>query len=105
VAQKRLIVESEVHALARGSELVITKDVIITPAALDAAFERRIRVVRLDKSPLDKGGAGAPAAVQPATNLWQRMHQGEGTYVVQVKNGRATVSRLTDQGPIHFGSE
>ncbi|MCK6448729.1 MAG: hypothetical protein L6Q99_20235 [Planctomycetes bacterium] len=100
MAQKRLIVESEVHALARGSELVIGKDVIITPAALDAAFERQIRVVRLDKA-VD----GAPPAVQPATNLWQRMHQGEGTYVVQVKNGRATVSRLTDQGPIHFGSE
>ncbi|MBI5431552.1 MAG: hypothetical protein HZA52_01845 [Planctomycetes bacterium] len=100
MAQKRLIVESEVHALARGSELVISKDVIITPAALDAAFARQIRVVRIDKSP-----DSAPSVVAAPTNLWQRMHQGEGTYVVQVKNGRATVSRLTDQGPIHFGSE
>lgn len=100
MAQKRLIVESEVHALARGSELVIGRDVIITPAALDAAFERRIRVVWLERA-----AEGASAPVAPASNLWQRMHQGEGTYVVQVKNGRASVSRLTDQGPIHFGSE
>jgi hypothetical protein len=100
VAQKRLITESDVRALARGGELVLSKDVIATPAALDAAFERGMRIVRVEKS-----AEAAPAAVAPASNLWQRMHQGEGTYVVQVKNGRATVSRITDQGPILFGAE
>ncbi len=96
---KRLFTESDVRALPKGGELVLGKDAIATPSALDAAFELGIRVVQ----GAAKSAPDAAAAAQ--SGLWSRMHQGDGTYVVQVKNGRATVTRLTDQGPIPFGAE
>jgi hypothetical protein len=96
---KRLYTESDVRAMARGSELVLGKDALATPSALDAAFELGIRVVRGAAKPASDAAAAAQSG------LWSRMHSQDGTYVVVIKNGRASVSRLTDQGPVQLGSE
>lgn len=98
MANKKLITESDVRAMARGAELVLGKDVIATPAALDAAFERGMRIV------MQQGRVQVDGDVAQS-GLWSRMHQANGTFVVEIKNGRATVTRLTDQGPVLFGSE
>lgn len=87
--------ESDVRALARGSELVLDRSTIATPSALDAAFERGVRVVWAEA-----GRSGAPAPL-PAT--LQRMLASDGTYVVRVQRGRAIVTRLSDSGPEEFG--
>lgn len=93
MAQKRLITESDVRAMARGGELALGADAIATPAALDLAFERGIKVVRGDK-------AAAQCSCTPATCTWKQMLAADGTYVVVVKGGMPSISRLTEQGPV-----
>lgn len=90
---KRLITERDVLAMRPGAELVLGADVIATPAALDAAHLRGLRVVR--------GKRPAPAG----SDLWARLKSSDGTYVVQVSGGRAVVSRLGAAGPEVFGEE
>ncbi len=101
---KRLVTESDVRALARGAELVVPPDTIVTPAALDLAFERGVRIVR-SKSDAPKSGACAcggacSAGGQPCA--WSKLLGSDGTYVVVVKNGVASIARLTEQGPVPF---
>jgi hypothetical protein len=93
---KRLITEADVRAMARGAELALGQSAIATPAALDVAFERGIRVVWSDKS-------ATPGAVAHA-DVFAKMLASDGTYVVQVENGRALVTRLAPSGPEAFGS-
>jgi hypothetical protein len=83
---KDLVTESCVRALAAGSELVLGPERIATPAALDLAFQKRIRVVWKHE--------GAKASVAAGSDLWSRMKAREGTYVVVVKGGKALVTRL-----------
>ena len=97
MAGKDLLTEDGVRKLAPGSEIVLGPNKIATPAALDLAFTRGMRVVYAD--------AEAELARGPASDLWKRMKGEDGTYVVQVKNGRATVTRLSDSGPMPFGEE
>ena len=87
--------ESDVRALARGSELVLDRSTIATPSALDAAFARGIRVV------WEQAGHDGRVAPLPAT--LERMLANDGTYVVRVQHGRAVVTRLADSGPEEFG--
>lgn len=101
MAKKELFDEARVRALPAGSELALGPGDLVTPAALDAAFERGIRVVRGGGSG-SAGSAGAPAPA-PSAPLWGRMLAQEGTYVVQVKGGRASVTRLTESGPVSLG--
>ena len=99
MANKRLITESDVHAMARGGELVLGADVIATPAALDLAFQRGMKLIRRDGSV-----QSASSSSTSSDPLWSRMLAADATYVVVVKSGRASVSRLTDQGPLAFGA-
>ena len=99
MAQKRLVTEADVLAMAPGAELVLDAGTLATPAALDAAHRRGVRVVR----PGEGGAASRPTASAPAT-LWDRMLAADGTYVVQVRAGRAVVTRLGDEGPKPFGA-
>jgi len=104
---KRLITESDVRAMARGGDLVLGPDTIATPAALDLAFERGLRVLRggASNSSSSAGGCGCGGAGGGACSAqctWGRMLASDGVYVVVVKNGAASVSKLTDQGPQPF---
>lgn len=74
-------------------ELVLGEHRIATPAALDLAFSRGMRVVY------------GEADAAPPSALWERMKQADGTYVVQVMNGRAVVTRIGAAGPEPFGNE
>lgn len=96
---KELVVEACVRDMAPGSTLVLGPNRIATPAALDLAFARGIRVVH--------GSEAADAAKTAASggDLWARMKRESGTYVVVVRDGRAVVSRLTESGPAPFGED
>ena len=104
MANKELITEADVRALARGARLVLGADAIVTPAARDLAFERGVRLVRAGDG-VEGGGCGAacggscggPGAAGGCT--WSRMLAVDGTYVVVVKDGKARVARLTEAGP------
>jgi hypothetical protein len=100
MAGKRLITESDVRALARGAELVVTPDTIVTPAALDLAFERGVRLVRAAAGAA-AGGCSCGGSCSKC-GAWGKLLASEGTYVVVVKNGVASISKLTDQGPLPF---
>ncbi len=93
---KRLYTEANVREMARGSEIVLGPGEIATPAALELAFARGIRVRWSD-------GAVAPASGPGGSALWQKVLSEEGTYVVEVKNGRARVHRLANGGPVALG--
>ena len=82
--------------------LRIDSKTIATPAALDAAHARGLRIVYGDA-----GGCGssAPKPEGERECLWHGMLAADGTYVVQVVNGRATVTRLTAQGPVLHGTD
>ncbi len=95
---KKLITESDVRALGRGEKLRLDSETIATPSALDAAFQLGIHIVR---------GAGGECASSNGARecLWHNMLETEGTYVVEVRGGRATVSRLGPDGPVSFGHD
>ena len=97
MAGKDLITEQSVRAMPAGSELVLGPDKIATPSALDAAYERGINVRYV--------AAGESSQTKASSKLWDRMRAQEGTYVVVVRNGRASVSRLTENGSTEFGKE
>jgi len=94
---KRLHTEASVRELAKGSELVLGPNEIATPAALELAFARGIRVRWSD-------AAAAPAAAATTTStLWKTMLGADGQYVVEVAGGRARVFRLAAGGPVLVG--
>lgn len=94
---KRLISEGCVRDMAAGGELVVGPRDIVTPAALELAFARGIRVRWSDEG-LATGGA-PPAS----SSLWTSVLAADGNYVVEVRNGRARVFRLTASGPTLVG--
>jgi hypothetical protein len=95
---KRLYTEVDVRELRAGSELVLGKDAIATPAALELAFARGVRVRWGD-------GTSTPAmsAAAPAEGGLKKLLAEDGEYVVQVKGGRARVFRLAAGGPVFVG--
>ena len=95
---KRLYTETNVRELPAGSELVLGKDAIATPAALELAFARGIRVKYGD-------GTSTPgaAAASPADAGLKKLLAEDGEYVVQVKSGRARVFKLASGGPTLVG--
>lgn len=108
MAKKELITEADVRRMPRGGELVLGAGRIATPSALDAAYERGMRVVH--RAVRYGAGAELPAAGVAGAggdgdgNLLARMCREDGTYVVEVRAGRATVTRLTASGPVAFGA-
>ena len=95
---KLLICERDVLAMSAGAKLHLDQGTLITPSALDCAHERGIRIVR-------GGSAGGPSSGPKKDCLWHRILENDGTYVVQIVHGRATVSRLTESGPVAFGTD
>jgi len=95
---KRLYTEVNVRELPAGSELVLGKDAIATPSALELAFARGIRVRYGD-------GTSTPAAsvAAPADAGLRKLLAEDGEYVVQVKGGRARVFKLAAGGPVFVG--
>ena len=90
--RKELVTEADVRRMAPGvHELRLGADRIATPAALDLAFSRGMRVVYGDN------------ANSSTNSLWDKIKSMDGTYVVQVENGRAVVSRIGSAGPEPFG--
>lgn len=101
MAQKKLVTEACVRAMAEGSELQVGGDVLATPAALDLAFRRGIRVV-WTSGPRERGRRDG--ARTRADELWSRMLAEDGNYVVSVRAGRAIVHRMTPDGPAELGA-
>ena len=89
---RRLYTEADVRALPRGAELVLGKGALATPAALDLAFERGVRVLW-----------GEAATAGAASDALARLLAADGTYVLVVRAGRAQVTRLGEAGPVPFG--
>jgi hypothetical protein len=99
---KRLYTEANVRELPAGSELVLGKEAIATPAALELAFARGVRVRYGDGT--STPGAATPAAVTPGSDgLWKKLLAQDGSYVLEVKAGRARVFRLEAGGPVLVG--
>jgi hypothetical protein len=95
---KRLYTEANVRELPAGSELVLGKEAIATPAALELAFTRGIRVKYGDGTSTPGASAAAPAEAGLRKLLAE-----DGEYVVQVKQGRARVFKLAASGPVFVG--
>ena len=95
---KRLYTETSVRELPAGSELMLGKDAIATPAALELAFARGIRVRWSDGT----STPGASTVAAPDASLKKLLAQ-DGEYVVQVKSGRARVFKLGSGGPVLVG--
>ena len=107
MAIKELYTEADVRALPRGSRLVLRAGSLATPAALDAAFERGIAVVREGDSgagsaATSSAGCGCGGACSPGSCTWSKMLSSDATYVVVVSGGRASVARMTPSGPVPF---
>jgi hypothetical protein len=96
---KRLYTETNVRELAAGSEIVLGKDAIATPAALELAYSRGIRVRWSDGT----STPGATAAAATADTGLKKLLAEDGEYVVQVKGGRARVFKLGGAGPALVG--
>ena len=95
-SKKKLVTEADVPRMASGTrELILGSERIATPAALDLAFSRGMKVIY----------AEADSASPLPSDLWSRIKSRDGTYVVQVESGRATVTRLGPAGPEPIGGE
>jgi hypothetical protein len=97
VANKRLYTEADVAALPRGALLTLGKEAMATPAALDMAFTRGVRV---------SYGDGKATDTKPASRdeLVAKLLAQDGTYVVSVQRGAGVVTRLEAGAPIPFGT-
>ncbi len=81
-----------------GTRILLSAKRIATPAALDAAFRRRIDVS------YEELGAAGPAVANTAKDsaLLNDLRARDGTYVVVVKNGQLTISIIGAEGPKPF---
>jgi hypothetical protein len=111
---KKLITEACVRAMPDGGVLHVGGSVIATPAALDLAHDKGVRVAWGTGGANGTGvasGTGAASTAAPQTGsgmrecLWHAMLASDGTYVVRVVNGQAVVDRLEDSGPMRFGTD
>jgi len=99
---KELVTEDCVRRMAHGSVIQLSSGKIATPAALDLAHSRGIRVEQLDGSAIP--AARSAGAAQPSGSTWERMKASDGTFIVQVEGGRVTVTRLGEDGPTPFAT-
>lgn len=96
MAGRELVTERDVLALPAGARIVLGRQRIATPAALDAAHSRGIEVVL----------EGDPRAARPAaSDILERLRATGGTFVVVAEGGRLTISRLGPNGPEPFAAE
>jgi hypothetical protein len=109
MAEKRLITEEDVRGLPAGAEIALSKGDVITPAALDHAFERGIRVrwpgSGASASAASRSAAVAGGALSHTSGVWLQLLAQDGQYVVEVRGGRARVHRLTNGAPYLVASD
>ncbi|MCP3914885.1 MAG: hypothetical protein GY711_04900 [bacterium] len=103
MAKSQLFTETCVRKMAPGAELHLGPGRIATPAALDLASERGIRVRYFDGKLLTEKDLAQEQ--QQSSSLWNAMKASDGTYVVVVSGGKARVTRLADTGPVNLGEE
>ncbi|MFT5291944.1 MAG: hypothetical protein ACI8QS_003748 [Planctomycetota bacterium] len=96
MSNRRLYTEDSVRALRPGSEIILGGDAMATPAALDLAFVRGVRVRWDDGSAANSGCDCTSEQAQ----TWKHMLENDGEYVVKVQDGQARVFRLTPDGPV-----
>lgn len=94
---KRLYTEANVRELPAGSELVLGREAHATPAALELAFLRGLRVQWSD------GSRTPPAGPAVTESLWKKLLGEDGEYVLQVRAGHARVFKLGASGPLFVG--
>ncbi len=99
---KRLYTEMNVRELPAGSELVLGQSAIATPAALELAFARGIRV-RYGDGTSTPGSSELRASAAPTDGGLKKLLAEDGEYVVQVESGRARVFKLGSGGPVLVG--
>lgn len=100
MAGPQLVTERDVLAMVAGGRIVLSSQRIATPAALDAAFRRGIKI-----SYEGPGEASSPQdPAQSDGSLLNKMRGQDGTYVVVVKNGQLSVTRIGVQGPEPFAT-
>jgi hypothetical protein len=96
---RRLYTEDDVRRMARGSELILGAGALATPSALDLARERGLRIL------WSEGGDAAPA---PVGGVWQALASAlarDGSYHVEVRDGRPRLWALGPDGPIEIPLE
>lgn len=97
---RALYTEADFRALAPGSTVHVGDDDLVTPAALDVAHERGLRLVRGGP-----GGSGAGGGKRRDC-LWHKVLATPGKYLVEVSaTGDAAVWQLGDHGPVAFGRD
>ena len=99
MSARKLYTEADVRAMEPGGELALSADTIATPSALDLAFAKGIRVRWPD------GSVSPGAGIESKDCLWHRILESDGRYVVEVVDGRATIHRETQSGPVSFGTD
>ena len=97
MANKRLYTESDVAALPRGGSIVLGKEALATPAALDLAFQRGVRVTYGDAK-------ASEAAPKISSDAFAKLLAQDGTYVVSVQRGTAVITRLENGVPVPFAN-
>lgn len=101
----KLITEKDVRDGKAVDPIVVGSGCVITPSALDCADRMGIRVI------WDRSGGQAPAAKDAGAVSERRstrvsaLNLEDGEYLVQVKAGRAVVSRLTPNGRVPMEPE
>jgi len=97
---RALYTEADFRALPEGSTVHVGDHDLVTPAALDVAHERGLRLVR---------GAGPTAVAAGGKKrdcLWHKVLATPGKFLVEVSaSGDAAVWQLGDHGPVAFGRD
>jgi hypothetical protein len=92
---KRIIVEKDVLRMTVPAEIVLDADTVATPAALDAAHTRGIRVIYRKRE--QRSGRPGPHAGEP--RLTKRIAGlPDGNYLLQVRDGRPRIYEIRDNG-------
>lgn len=91
---KILISEADVAKFAPDRPIVLDRDTVITPSALDRASRLRIPIVRTAEA---ASTASAPATVAPGCEPCL-CRLPDGTYLLTVANGRRTVLSIAPDG-------
>ena len=86
---KRLYTEANVRDLPVGAELELGASALATPAALDLAFQRGIRV---------RYGGEPPSAPAAGAELWKKLTAGDGNYLVEAWGTQGDIERWIGMG-------
>ncbi len=103
---RALYTEADFRALPEGATVHVGDHDLVTPAALDVAHERGLRLVRGGAPGGTPCGAGAGGSAKKRDCLWHKVLATPGKYLVEVSaGGDAAVWQLGDHGPVAFGRD